>query len=110
MLYRILLATVVDDVGLAFAIEKGTDSEILTLVRAKEAAQAAIAEATFRRDLAAAQAAAEIPSEPDTVGGTTMSETPGSADTSAAPTAPPSRGVAGTRMATRRGRRKTARA
>ena len=105
------LAAVVHDVGLAFAIEKGTDSEILSLVRAKEAAQAAIAEATFRRDLAAAaQATAGSSSEPDRVEGSTLSETPGAAGPSAAPSAPPIRGVTGTRMTTRSGRRKTARA
>ena len=87
------LAAVVHDVGLAFAIEKGTDSEILSLVRAKEAAQAAIAEATFRRDLAAAaQATAGSSSEPDRVEGSTLSETPGAAGPSAAPSAPPDQG------------------
>ena len=48
------LAVVVHDVGLAFSIEVGRETEVLSLIRAKEEAQAAIAEANFRKDLAAA--------------------------------------------------------
>ena len=44
------LASVVHDVGLDFAVETGREAEVLSLIRAKEAAQAAIAEAVFRRE------------------------------------------------------------
>jgi hypothetical protein len=43
------LASVAHDSGLAFALECGSQSEILSLVRAKEAAQAALAKAAFRK-------------------------------------------------------------
>ena len=107
------LASVVHDVGLAFAVETGREAEVLSLIRAKEAAQAAIAEAVFRRDMEVVKAAATVPGGADGVVGATEEAPrleagiPSLAPPSAAPKAN-GRGTAKTKLAARRGRRKTA--
>jgi hypothetical protein len=52
---------VAHDSGLAFTLEKETISDTLSLIRAKEEAQAALALAAFRQEQDAARSAAEVP-------------------------------------------------
>ena len=108
------LTTVVHDAGLAFAVEAGTESEVLSLIRAKEKAQAAIAEAIFRRDAAVAEAAAAVAREPDEVVGATAEGEVEPVEPAAVPLAKSmatptatTRGTAKSKVAARRGRRRT---
>ena len=56
------LVSVLHDFGLAFSVETGlwSEAEILSLVRAKEEAQASLAPAAFRKELTASRAAAAV--------------------------------------------------
>ena len=109
------LESVLHDVGLAFSQEVGTAKEAISLVRAKELAQASLAEAAFRKDLAAKLAAVHDSSaltsimgveggESET--GTTQLGLPGKQPSSFTPV-PPLRGTRAGGTGSRRGRRKT---
>jgi hypothetical protein len=96
------LEVVAHDSGLAFSVESGTPAETLSLIRAKEEAQAALAHAAFCRDRALAEMAEASLVAPTAA----LSEGLGS------PPAPPSpmttrRRAANSSVASRRGRRST---
>jgi hypothetical protein len=65
------LVTVSHDCGMAFVLEQHTVSETLSLIRAKEEAQAALALAAFRREVELARAARSTAGEDTMVVGAT---------------------------------------
>ncbi|XP_071677232.1 uncharacterized protein [Lolium perenne] len=71
------LEVVAHDSGLAFTLESGTTTETLSLIRAKEEAQAALAHAAFCRDRALAEAAEVPPAGPLVVGPATAQSSEG---------------------------------
>jgi hypothetical protein len=104
------LSSVARDSGLSFMTEKHTEAEILSLVRAKEAAQALLAQAALRKEASLVDAGAlSLPSAPGVVGTTPVSgeegqETLVDVPVQAAPQA--NKRSAPALLASRRGRRK----
>jgi hypothetical protein len=104
------LSSVARDSGLSFMMEKHTEAEILSLVRAKEAAQALLAQAALRKEASLVDAGAlSLPSAPGVVGTTPASgevgqETLVDVSVQAAPQA--NKRSAPALLASRRGRRK----
>jgi hypothetical protein len=107
------LETVAHDAGLAFSVESGTATDVISFIRAKEEAQAALALAADRRAHSEAGEASLLGEAPAESNGSAQAETVMlSGEASADPlhdmdTAPHAnaRGRSKTRLATRRGRR-----
>jgi hypothetical protein len=107
------LETVAHDAGLAFSVESGTATDVISFIRAKEEAQAALAFAAARRAHSEAGEASLLREAPAESNGIAQAKTvtligEASADpvhvTGTAPHAN-ARGRSKTRLATRRGRR-----
>jgi hypothetical protein len=102
------LETVAHDSGLTFTLESGSTTETLSLIGAKEEAQAALVHAAFCRDQALARAAADSHAATPEVAGATTVSVPGGAGAPPEVTSPMTtrRRTANSLVASRRGRRK----
>jgi hypothetical protein len=110
------LEEVTHDSGVAFTLEKGSVSDTLSLIRAKEEAQAALALAAFRQEQDAVRAAVEVPPAVVDADGpasaTTMATVSGNSSREELPTVTPGptkRGACTISVTAHRGRRKLTR-